>query len=317
MPSGAQPGWSDLRVGLAVLICAVPLMAGVFWLDALRRALVEGPELVVVADEIFGLETGSNVWVAGRPAGRVTAISFVGTEGGDPGRVAVRLVLLREAAPALRRDAEARIGSSALLAPPVVKLSPGSPEEPPYDFSDTLVVTNLPGVEEFRALADSGRVAVAHLRKEMSELGHELETGSGALPRLRRDPSLLDELGRQRKRYDDLRRAWDGGGPGAAWRDTALRVEAGVIAERLRGVAGSPTGDSLAAALTRLPATLEALQGRADRLARRLEAADGTFGRMANDDELRRQMERTRSLLDSLLIESTTHPLRFLHFRLF
>lgn len=317
MPSGAQPGWSDLRVGLAVLICAVPLAAGVFWLDALRRVLVEGPELVVVADEISGLEPGADVWVAGSPAGRVTSISFVGTHGGDPGRVAVRLVLRREARLVVRSDAEARIGSSSLLAPPVIKLTPGSPDAPPYDFSDTLAVSTQPGLEEFRTLADSGRTALARLQEEVGALGREMETGAGTLPRLRREPELLAELGRQRVRSRDLRRAWDGDGLGAAWRDTSLRARAAEVGERLRGVASELTADRRAGPAARLPEAADALRSRATRLARRLEAADGTFGRMANDDELRRQAERTRSLLDSLLVESTAHPLRFLHFRLF
>lgn len=317
MPSGATPGWSDLRVGLAVLICLVPLAVGVFSLDALRRALVEGPELVVVADEIHGLEPGSEVWVAGSPAGRVTRVSFIDTHGGDPGRVAVRLVLRREATLAVRSDAEARIGSRALLAPPVVKLTPGSPDAPPYDFSDTLAVSTLPGLEEFRALADSGRTALARLQEEVGALVREMETGSGTLPRLRREPELLAGLGRQHVRYRDLRRAWDGDGLGAAWRDTSLHAQAGEVGDRLRGLAGDLTADEREGPAARLPGAAEALRSRAARVARRLEAADGTLGRLANDDELRLQAERTRLLLDSLLVETTAHPLRFLHFRLF
>lgn len=317
MPSGATPGWDDLRVGLAVLICLVPLAVGVFWLDALRRVLVEGPELVVLADEISGLEPGADVWVAGSPAGRVTSISFVGTHDGDPGRVAVRLVLRREAGPVVRSDAEARIGSSSLLAPPVVKLSPGSPNAPPYDFSDTLEVSTLPGLEEFRMLADSGRTALVRLQEDVGALGREMESGSGTLPRLRRQPELLAELDRQRVRYHDLRSAWGEDGLGAAWRDTSLRAQAGNVGERLRGLVGEVTAEDRARPAERLPAAAEALRSRATRLAGRLEAADGTLGRLANDDELRRQAERTRSLLDSLLVETTAHPLRFLHFRLF
>lgn len=317
MPSGATPGWDDLRVGLAVLICLVPLAAGVFWLDALRRVLVEGPELVVVADEIHGLEPGSEVWVAGSPAGRVTRVSFIDTHGGEPGRVAVRIVLRREATLVVRSDAEARIGSRALLAPPVVKLTPGSPDAPPYDFSDTLAVSTLPGLEDFRALADSGRTALARLQEDVGALGREMETGSGTLPRLRRQPELLAELDRQHLRYRDLRQAWGEDGLGAAWRDTSLHAQAAGVGERLRGLVGELTTEDRARPGERLPAAVEALRSRATRLAGRLEAADGTLGRLANDDELRLQAERTRSLLDSLLVESTTHPLRFLHFRLF
>jgi hypothetical protein len=217
----------------------------------------------------------------------------------------------------MRSDAEARIGSSSLLAPPVVKLDPGSPNAPPYDFSDTLAVSMLPGLEEFRTLADSGRTALARLQQDAGALGREMETGSGTLPRLRRQPELLAELDRQRDRYRDLRHAWGDDGLGAAWRDTSLHAQAGAVGERLQGLVREQTAEDRTGPAERLPAAAQALRSRANRLAGRLEAADGTLGRLANDDELRRQAERTRSLLDSLLVESMAHPLRFLHFRLF
>lgn len=317
MPDAARSDWSDLRLGLILLATAVPVAAGVFWLDEIQRLFVEGPELVVTADEIHGLAPGDGVWIAGHPAGRVTDISFVGSEGEEAGRVAVRLVLLRGAAPALRRDAQARIGSGALLEPPVVKLSPGSPGAPPYDFADTLAVSTLPGLEEFRALADSGRTALESLRGATDALGREMEDGSGTLPRLRRDPELVARLGRARTRASELRQAWNGGGAGAVWRDTSLRDRGAEVAGRLRELSAAIAADSSAGAAARIPPALDELRARADRLSRRLEAAEGTLGRLDADEELHRQAERNRALLDSLLVESREHPLRFLHFRLF
>ncbi|MGD8495881.1 MAG: MlaD family protein [Gemmatimonadales bacterium] len=317
MPDVARTHWSDVRLGLILLAAAVPLAIGVFWLDEIQRMFVEGPQLVVTADEIHGLEPGDGVWIAGHAAGRVTEISFVGTAGEEAGRVAVRLVLLRDAAPALRRDAQARIGSGALLEPPVVKISPGSPGAPPYDFADTLAVSTLPGLEEFRALADSGRAALESLQGAAGTLKRELETGSGTLPRLRRDPELVARLQRSRTRAAALRQAWDESGAATVWRDTVLHARAAGVADRLRDLSTAVAADSTLGAAAQIPPALDALGARANRLSRRLEAAEGTLGRLGADDELRRQTERTRALLDSLLVESKERPLRFLHFRLF
>jgi hypothetical protein len=54
-----------------------------------------------------------------------------------------------------------------------------------------------------------------------------------------------------------------------------------------------------------------------ERLATRIGAAEGTLGRMATDDELGLQTARARLQLDSLLADAASHPLRYLHFRLF
>jgi len=285
-----------------------------FRFDELQRALVEGPGLVVVADEIQGLEPGADVWIAGSPAGRVTRVSFLGTDRGAEGSIAVRLVLHHDAARALRRDAKARIGESSLLAPPVVKLDPGSPGAPPFDFGDTLVVLTTPDVDDFRALADTARRAAGRLREDLERLSGVMESGNGLLPRLRRDPGLGARLAGRRARAERLRTAWvEGGGIAALAADSTLRAEASDVAERL-GALGAAAPDSTR---RELAAAMEDLAARAGVLTDRLEAAEGTLGRFATDEALRERIERARAQLDSLVVDAAAQPLRYLRFRLF
>lgn len=314
----ATLGWRDVRKGVVVLLLLVPAAAGVFFLDSFRQRFQAGPELVVAADDIRGLETDSDVWVAGRPAGRVVDISFLGSGEAAERRVAVRLVLRREAAPMLRADAEARIGESALLAPAVVKLTPGSPEAPPYDFADTLLVSPMLRVEDFRALADSGRAAVGALSEELEALAAEMQTGSGTLPRLRRDTALRARLTRQEARIATLREAWRReSGLRAALADTALRAEALRIAERIESLTTDTTAPRVADARKDLRTALDALAERTERLSREIDAGRGTLGRLATDEELREQAARTRALVDSVGAALLANPLRYLRFRLF
>lgn len=305
-----------MRSGLLVLAGLVLLSAAVFFLDTVRRELLEGPTLIVLADEIRGLAPGADVWVAGKPAGRVTAIHFVGRGHEDPGRVALRLVLLNDAAPSLRTDAEASIGSSALLAPPVVKLSPGTASAAPYDFADTLEVTPVPDLRTFRALADTGRAAIDSLAVDLMELQNLMARGTGTLPRMRRDPGLVDRLTRRRSQVARFTEAWSGPtGLGAFVRDSSARGGFRASGENLRKFAEDVTG--FRPYRDDIPAARDALQARAERLAERIGAAEGTLGRMATDEELRIQTGRTRLQLDSLLADAAAHPLRYLHFRLF
>jgi len=99
--------WHDVVPGIIVLVTLILLAVGVFFLDNLRREFLEGPTVVLLADDIRGLVPGADVWVAGKPAGRVKSISFAGSGSVHPGRVAVSAVLLREALPTLRADATA------------------------------------------------------------------------------------------------------------------------------------------------------------------------------------------------------------------
>lgn len=299
-----------------MLAAGVPLAFAVFFLDTVRREFLEGPTLVVLADDIRGLAPGADVWVAGKPAGRVTAIRFIGLGETNPGRVALRMVLLNDAAHALRRDARASIGSASLLASPVIKLSPGSPAEPPYDFSDTLEVTPVPDLRTFRALADTGRVAMQELAGQLSDLQGIMNRGNGTLPRMRRDPGLLARLTRRRGQATQFIEAWAGPtGLGAFVRDSAARSGLRASGENLRQLAEDVTG--FQPYRDDIPAARDDLQARMERLATRIGAAEGTLGRMATDDELGLQTARARLQLDSLLADLASHPLRYLHFRLF
>lgn len=312
-------GWRDVRAGVLVLLALIPVAAGVFFLDALRRAVAEGPTLVVAAEEIRGMAPGAPVWVAGKPAGRVVAVSFLDAAADTHGSIAVRVVLLRDAAPMLRRDSRARIGRSALLGPPVVKLDPGSPGAPPFDFADTLVVATAPDVDDFRVLADSGRETVNELKADLERLAAEVTTGRGTLPRLRRDPGLVRDLARQGDRIAALRAAWrEDAGPRDLLADTAIRRSAARIRADLDALRAL-TADTMPAARARrdLAAALTSVRARIGRLEERLDLAEGTLGRMATDDELRTQAARARAALDALRIDAATEPLRFLRFRLF
>ncbi|MFQ5528785.1 MAG: MlaD family protein [Gemmatimonadota bacterium] len=316
MDSKRPATWRDVVPGIAVLAALILLAAGIFWLDRLRRALLEGPTLVVSAEEIGGLVTGADVWVAGKPAGRVQSIDFVGSGTTDPGLVALRVVLRREAAPMVRDDAEARIGRSSLLSPPVIKLRPGSPSAAPYDFGDTLVVTRGPDIDTFRAFADSGRAALAELTAERARLTAVLAGGSGTLPSLRRDPRVHRRLGAALPRLAIVGEQWAarGGFRRLAGDSVTLerlsRLSASMATISERADVSSTALDPVAKAVGRLALRIE-------RLDEHLLAARGTTGRLLHDGELQLQSERARAQLDSLRLELAARPFRWLRFRLF
>lgn len=316
MDQSRPESWQDVVRGTIVLVTLVLLAVAIFFLDALRREFREGPTLVLLADDVGGLVPGADVWVAGMPAGRVQSISFVSSENSDPGRVSVRVVLLRGAVRTLRADATARIGASSLLAPSVVKFRPGSPDAPPYDFADTLTVTPIPGIEAFRALADSGRVAVAELSGEFTRLEVELATGRGTLPRLRRNPEVVANLTAAGRRAALVHSRWASTGGFRQLIDDSVslariaRLSESMI--RVSELAAARSSD-----LAPITQALDELRARNRRLDANLKAARGTAGRLLYDGELQLQTERTRALADSLRWELAADPFRWLRFRLF
>lgn len=314
MRSRVPDHFGDVRTGLVVLAVLALASTVVFFLDALQRAFVEGPELVVLAVDVEGLEPGATVWVAGSPAGRVTGISFAAAQRDHPGRVVIDAVLHRQAARIVRADAVVRIGSGALLAPAVVKLDPGSRDTPPYDFRDTLVATPVPDLDDFGFMADTARAAADSLIAAMADLRLEMSDGRGTLPSLARDRRMLTRLAARERAARAAAARWTSSALADFVADTLPRTDARRIADRLAGMAADSTGRI---SRRRLSEAVGPLSSRLERLAAGIDAAEGTIGRMVTDDELDRQIDRTRARLDSLRIDAASRPLRYLRFRLF
>jgi len=316
MDQRPHESWQDVVPGIIVLATLILLAIGIFFLDALRREFLEGPTVILLADDIRGLAPGADVWVAGKPAGRVKSISFVDSGSSEPGRVALHVILLREAVRSLRSDATAQIGQSSLLAPPVVKFRPGSPDAPPFNFADTLTVTPVPRIETFRALADSGRVAVAALSEDLARLESEFATGDGTLPQLRRHPEVAGQLTAIGRHTELLRESMArSGGFWQLARDSVSRARMASLSGSMNTLSGQAS--ARASSLEPLTLALKELSARTERLDASLRAARGTAGRLLYDEELKLQTERTQALSDSVQAELAADPLRWLRFRLF
>ena len=314
-----EPGsWRAHLPGLLILAGLAAVSTAVFFLDAIRRAVTEGPEIVVLAAEARGLTPGADVWVAGSPAGRVTRVLFDDPEGPPERRVVIHATLHRAAVPFLRADAGATIASSALLAPVVLKLDPGDPLKGPFDFADTLEVPNLRSTDQLLSLARAGRQAVDSLTSLASALSAKMAEGHGSVARLRGDTALIGRLEAMsaHARAVSVALAADQAFPARMAADS-LGVTLAAVAGNLRGLRGEERAGEATGAVLDLAARLDRISAGLDRLDRGLRAGRGTAGRAVHDDEIARQVEAFQARMDSLRVELRKEPGRWLRLRLF
>lgn len=306
--------WRDVRTGLALLAGLSAAALLVFFTDEIRRAVEEGPHLIVETEESRALVVGATVWVAGKPAGRVVEVTFQ-----DPGReaagpVVIDAVLTHEGADAMRADATVRIRHSSLLAPMVLAVDPGSPGSPPYDFSDTLrrVAPTL-DEEAARALADSLGGLLESARPLAERLRVAMREGPGTLASLRRDTAVTASLEAASERLEALADergslqllARDGARLARSAAASLARVETALDSMGAGGAAGRSLD-----ALDRAGERLSALDAA-------LERGEGSLGRFLHDSALVRQQALFQARRDSVMSELLSNPFRWLRFRLF
>jgi len=316
-PDVRPPDRSQVRRGAILIVASVVLASAVFVSDVLERLLVEGPELTVIAPRASELEPGSIVWVAGTHAGRVLEVGFLNPDA--PGeRLLIRAVLRRDIGRVIREDATAIVRRSALLAPNVLSVSPGSPELPPYDFRDTLAVAIPVSTQMLIASADSARSELETLRPLAVALRERISDGPGTWAALRRDSALQnglrDGLGALRDLQGD---AGAGGTLGQLARDTALQASLRASAERVRVVLDAHAARGWLEEESPLTAALASISGRVERLQTRFRNAEGAGGRFKYDSELADQVRLLRARVDSAQAELMSDPFRWLRFKLF
>lgn len=313
----AAASWRQLRLGAAILVLLGVAAAAVFFVDSLERELSEGPQLYVEAASAGGVEVGSDVWIAGIRAGRVEAVRLE-RPGSGHGPVLIQAVLERGAARLLRADASASLRASALLAPDVVALDPGTEVGRPFRFEDTLVARPALRVAELLARADTLRARLHRLAPDGRALVSRLENGPGTLASFRAHPGRLDSLRMDLARSRRLALASGGGTAVRILRDTALRREAHRVRARIAAFAapGGPLARSRRERAA-LSATLDSLRHRKRLLDARLAEGRGTAGRVLHDRAIQRERALFRARMDSVRTELFAHPLRWLRFALF
>jgi ABC-type transporter Mla subunit MlaD len=304
--------WSEVRRGAAQLSAVVVVAVSIFFMDEARLAVESGATLMLTAREAGELRLGGSVWVAGRQAGKVTAIRFVERREADAPNLEIRTILTREAAEALRRDASAKIEPSGLLAPFVVSLSPGSAGEAPYDFSDTLQAEVSVAIGAIAAFGDSLSQVLAELKPVAKRLREEMRHGSGTLQAF---SDRGGELATLRANIADFRGTLET--PGSIERlvsDTTLSASLRRSGDRLERLAervsADPPGGGLGGSIQSLAESLQALHAR-------LEAARGSAGRAFHDREIQNQVRLFRARLDTVRAELAQDPFSWLRVRLF
>ena len=130
---GSDEKYLELKVGAMILVALGLLVAFVLILGDF--SLESKKELYVYFQNPGGLSPGAPVKVAGRKAGSITAMTFLGQSGpkdpvtGKPALVKVTVEIEEELSGSLRTDAKFYITTKGVLGDPFMEVDPGTAKE--------------------------------------------------------------------------------------------------------------------------------------------------------------------------------------------
>ncbi|MEW6325113.1 MAG: MlaD family protein [Nitrospirota bacterium] len=327
--------WSELKVGLVVIVSAVILAVAIVSFGYLEDLLRPKRDLAALFADVRGLRAGAPVWLGGVEAGHVRRISFPTT--GEQRAIRVDMVVDAELAELIRADSTASVRTQGLLGDIYVEIALGSPSAPPLPVDRSLVGVVPVDIKE---LISGSSVTLGELGLTLRNLNAMLTRiaeGQGTVGHFVNDPALYDELTKLAADSRGLLRQIEKGegSAGKLVRDPELYQRLTAAVERIETTARSfeqfgealQRGDGTVAKLTRDPAVydnLAASTARLDRLLGRVEEGDGVAGRLIGDAELSRDLQSTvgefkaaAAEFRSLIEDMKKNPKKYFQMKLF
>lgn len=316
-PEPGELRWMQLRVGLLALLVLVALAFAILRLSAVGSLFSSPAEFTVRLNDGLGLREGSQVTVAGLPAGIVSKLSVAPTHHDSATIVAARIRMNAEQFALLREGSRSRVRALGLLGDRLLDFTPGMPSRRALTSNDTLDVESFAELGDLFSAADSALRAVTAVSADLRLASAKLRQGNGTVARLFNDAALYDTLLGTVRRADAVLTQVQGGRGtlGRLLRDTSLYGSVTRAAIALDSAASLLNDrDGVIARLQRDTAFYTRLRRATtgvDSLVRGLNAGKGTAGQLLVERELYDRLLKATAALDSLAADVRRNPSRY------
>ena len=313
-----QLHWRDLRGGIiaAAVIAALILVVLVY----ARVGALHGKKvtLYVVTDDAGGVLAGTEVWVGGKHEGLVDDVTFRPVTADTLERLLITTEVLKEALSNVRRDSYAQIRpGGSMIGTPVVYISPGTTAARELHDGDTIYAKPKAAVGDLAEDVGTIGPQVMGLGEATKALAHKLNQPVGTIGNARING--FEDFGDVKAGVTSLyNRGTRSGGTVANASRTHLIARAWATmgaADSIRQLTSSTHGSI---GRFRRDSTLVTKAGHVlaqlDTLRQLVQSPVGTIAAVHSDSVLARQLDRQHMLMDALIKDMKTNPMRYIRF---
>ena len=354
MPSPKKVAWSQLRVGVLVVIAMVILVVLIFLITGSKGLFLKNAVVYTYMDDSAALTEGSAVRLNGIIIGKVKRIELSGST--ESNRI-VRLVLEvhENRLPQIPVDSLAAIGAENVLGTKYVNIKKGKAAETvkpggevksldTREFDEVVqsgyaLLTSLQGVlkrvDAIVGLVETGKGSIGKLlvddelynrllavEKDFQKVSGALASGQGTIGKLLYDDSLYQEIRTPVARLDSLLQDLQQGQgtAGKLLKDDTLYTEIhGTVKEVRRLVDDINAGKGSAGKLLKsdeLHQRISAAVARLDTMLERLNAGQGTLGQLLVNPQLFESLNGMTRETHELMKDFRANPKKFLRIKL-
>jgi phospholipid/cholesterol/gamma-HCH transport system substrate-binding protein len=303
MPQRQELTWKQLRVGILVAVSLIVLGVGVFFISGQVGLFTSKMTLRCYLAGAGGVKEGSEVDVAGIPAGNVSRLRISNEPG--PGRaVEVVMKVSRRFASDIRADSVASPTTQGLLGDSYVDISRGSPGQP--QVPDGGEVTTHEEAE-IKNVVQNANDVVTNLRElsvAVQNITNQINSGQGSLGKLIYDPTLYNKISHSADVVNHMAdQLMSGQGTlGKLVNSNEAYDKLMVATDRLNHLLDqAENGSGTVAKLMNDPSLYNRLNDvatKADNLITDIDKGKGTLGRLVKDEQIYDRLNQTADHLN-------------------
>lgn len=192
MPSQKQLRWSELKVGITVIVGSLTLAILVFLISGTSGVFTKKITLITYFDNAEGIRQGQPVDLQGVAIGNVQSVRVVAGRQLSPVQVIMRVNAKFQ--PFLHRDSTATIETAGVLGESFVDIDSKNAKGPIVQDNSELVPGNTPGIPDVVKSSQTSLQNIDLLVKRADSIFAEIQDGKGSLHQAIFDPELINRI---------------------------------------------------------------------------------------------------------------------------
>jgi phospholipid/cholesterol/gamma-HCH transport system substrate-binding protein len=306
LPSQKQLKWSQLRVGITVLIASLTLCLLLFLMSGTSGFFTPRLTLKSYFDNAQGLRDGAPVRLSGVDIGNVTNIRIVPDKDKQLTPVEITMKVSSRYSYAMHRDSVTSLDTAGVLGETFLDIESSQAVGPPVQNGDTLPTQVHPDFNQVVRASQSTLENMDALLKRADRILAFAESGKGSLGKLIYDPTLYNRFSATVAEFQGIVQQV-GSGEGSLGRlisrNDAYDKFISTL-DKLNGVVDDlQQGKGTAGKFLKDPSLYNNANDtitNVRKLTEDINAGKGTLGKLSKDEELAKKLDNTISRLSDL-----------------
>jgi phospholipid/cholesterol/gamma-HCH transport system substrate-binding protein len=309
MPSQQEVRWSQLKVGVIVLISSVILVALLFLMTSSAGLGILSPKLTVETyfENASGLKTGAPVNLQGVTIGTVKSVTIDNSPARKLTPVRVVMKLNEKNAAELKKDSKASLSTVGVLGDTVVDINSQFAVGPRLQDGDELKTLETPSLTDVVKASQGTIESLNVILAKVNVIVDNVETGKGTIGQLINSRDLYDKANKTIDELTTLERNINAGkgSIGKLMTDDSLYNRLNDTAAKLQNISTNiDNGKGTAGMLLKddsLYKNLNSTIAHANSILADADAGKGGLGLMLKDPKFRQDLSSTLAQVNTLI----------------